>query len=85
MHSDDDDDDITGNVSETDTANKEKILNPHQSACTATDYKAVVENLAKAVDEETYFTKTLSNNTERISILLSKTYRKLICHTKDEK
>jgi hypothetical protein len=24
-------DDITGNVSETDTANKEKILNPHQS------------------------------------------------------
>jgi hypothetical protein len=32
-----------------------------------TDYKAVVKNLAKAGDEETYFTKTLSNNRVGIS------------------
>jgi hypothetical protein len=45
----------------------------------------MVENLAKVVDEETYFTKTLSNNTVRISTLSSETYRKLIRHIQDEK
>jgi hypothetical protein len=45
------------------------------------------ENPAKAVDEETYFTKTLSNNTHtvRISSPLSEAYRKLIRHIQDEK
>jgi hypothetical protein len=33
----------------------------------------MVENLAKDVDEETYFTKTLSNSAIRISILSSET------------
>jgi hypothetical protein len=53
--------DITGNVSETDTANKKKILTPTPPIYISgvTDYKALVENFAKAVDEETYFTKTL--------------------------
>jgi hypothetical protein len=45
----------------------------------------MVDNLAKAVDEETYFTKTLSNNTVRISPLSPETYRKLIRHIQDEK
>jgi hypothetical protein len=45
------------------------------------EYKAIVENLSKAIDKETDFTKTLSNNTVRISTLLSETYRKLIHHT----
>jgi capsid portal protein len=77
------DDDITGNVSETDIANREKERSyplPPIYIYGAMDYKAMVENLAKAVDEETYFTKTLSNNTVRISIISSETYRKLIRH-----
>jgi hypothetical protein len=49
------------------------------------DYKAMVENLAKAVDEETYFTKTLSNNTVRISPQSLEIYRKLMRHIQDEK
>jgi hypothetical protein len=63
MHSDDD---ITGNASETDTANKGG------------------ETLAKDVDEETYFAKTLSNNTARLSTISSEIYRKLIRHIQDE-
>jgi hypothetical protein len=38
-----------------------------------TDYKAMVANLVKVVDGETYFTKTLSNSTVRISSLTSET------------
>jgi hypothetical protein len=60
-------DDITGNVSETDTANKRK-KNPEPPPIYiygVMGYKAMVENLAKAVDEETYFTKALSNYTGR--------------------
>jgi hypothetical protein len=80
------DDDITGNDSETDTTNKKKDPKPSPFYMYGvTDYKAMVENLAKAVDEETYFTKTLSNNTVRISTISSETYRKLICHIQDQK
>jgi mannose-6-phosphate isomerase class I len=81
------DDDITGNVSETDTANK-KRKDPKPSPIYiygVTDYKAMVRNLAQAVNEETYFTKTLYNNTVRISILSSETSRKLLRHIQDEK
>jgi hypothetical protein len=49
------------------------------------DYNAMVENLAKAIDEEIYFTKTLSNNAVRISTLSSETYRKLMCLIQDKK
>jgi hypothetical protein len=79
-------DDITENVSGRDTANKGK-KNPKPSPIYiygVTDYKAMVQKLAKALDEETYFTKTLSNNTVRIGIITSETYRKLIHHIKDE-
>jgi hypothetical protein len=78
--------DITGNVSETDTANEEKEdPNLHHSTYTASQTIKLVLNLAKAVDEKTYFTKTRSNNTERISTLLSETYRELIRHIQDDK
>jgi hypothetical protein len=50
-----------------------------------TDYKAMVENLAKAGDEETHFTKTLSINRVGISALSSETYRKLIRHIQGNK
>jgi hypothetical protein len=50
-----------------------------------TDNTGMAETVAKAVDEETYFTKTLSNNTVRISSLSSETYRRLISNIKDEK
>jgi hypothetical protein len=50
-----------------------------------TDHTAMVENLAKAVDKEIYFTKTLSNNTVRMSNLSSQTYIKLIRHNQKEK
>jgi hypothetical protein len=69
------DDDITGYVSETDTANRGEE--------DVTDYKVMAENLAKAVDEETYFTKTLSKNTVRISVLSTETYGKLVRHIQD--
>jgi hypothetical protein len=49
------------------------------------DYKAMVENPAKAVEEETYYTKTLSNNKVRIRTLSSETYRKLMCYNQGEK
>jgi hypothetical protein len=49
------------------------------------DYEAMVENLAKAIEEETYFTKTLPNDTVRFSTLSSETYRKLIDHIRNEK
>jgi uncharacterized alpha/beta hydrolase family protein len=76
------DDDVTRNVSETDAANKEKKdpKLPPIYIHGITDYKAMVNNLAKAVDEENYFTKTLSNNTVRISTPSSETYRKSIHH-----
>jgi hypothetical protein len=69
------DDDTTGNVSETDTANKKPNdpKPPPTYLYGVTDHKARVGNIAKAVDEETYFTKTLSNNTVRISTLSSET------------
>jgi hypothetical protein len=70
-------DDVTGNVSETGTANKKrKYLKPPPPSIyihSVTDYKAMLANLAKAVDGETHFTKTLSNNTVRISTLSSET------------
>jgi hypothetical protein len=50
-----------------------------------TEYRTMAKNLAKAVDEETYFTKTLSNNTVRISTLSSETYRQFIHYIHDEK
>jgi hypothetical protein len=79
------DDDITRNVAETDSADKKnEDPNPPINIYGVTAYKAIVENLAKAVDEETYFTKTLSNNTVRVSTLSSKTYRQLIRHIQDE-
>jgi hypothetical protein len=48
------DDDITGNVSEPDTANKKKkgSIFPPIYIYGVTDYKAMVGNLAKAVDEK---------------------------------
>jgi hypothetical protein len=49
-----------------------------------TGYKAMVESIAKAIDEETYFTKTLSNVTVRISTLSLETLRKFIRHTQEE-
>jgi hypothetical protein len=52
------DDDITRNVAETDAANK-KDKDPKPSPIyiyRVTDYKAIVENLAKVVDKGTYFT-----------------------------
>jgi hypothetical protein len=81
------DDDKTGNVSETDIANKKKIYTkpPAIYIYCATDYKAMVGSLAKVVEEETYFTKTLSNNRVRISTLSSETYGKLIRHIQDKK
>jgi hypothetical protein len=56
------DDDITGNVSETDTANQNKIDSkpPPINLYGVMDCKAMVGNLVKAIDEETYFTKTLT-------------------------
>jgi hypothetical protein len=45
----------------------------------------MVRNLAKAVDEETYFTKTPSDNTVRTTALSSEIYRKLIHYIQDEK
>jgi hypothetical protein len=80
------DDDLTENVSETDTANKGK-KNPKPPSLYiegVTDTRAVVANLAKAVDKEIYFAKTLSNNTVRIGTITSKNYRKLIHHIQDE-
>jgi hypothetical protein len=67
------DDGITGNVSETDTANKKKnaTLSPPISISDVTDYNVMVVNLAEAVDEETHFIKTLSKNTVRINALSS--------------
>jgi ribosomal protein S25 len=77
------DDDITGNASVADTANKKKKKDSKPlPICIygVMDYKAMVENLAKAVDEETYFTKTLSNKSK----LSSETCRKLMRHIQDE-
>jgi hypothetical protein len=81
-------DDTTGNISETDTANKKKEdpkPPPPIYIYVVTDYKAMVENLAKAVDEGTYFIKALSNIAVRNSILSLETNRKLLRDIQDEK
>jgi hypothetical protein len=77
----------TGNDTEANADKKEKRepKPPPIYIYGVTDYKAMVENLAKAVDEETYFTKTLSNNTVRISTQSPETYRKIMRHIQDEK
>lgn len=50
-----------------------------------TNFKAMIENLAQAVEDETYHTKTVSANTVKINTHTVDTYRKLIRHLDDEK
>ncbi|CAH1102501.1 unnamed protein product [Psylliodes chrysocephalus] len=49
-----------------------------------TDYGAMIANLTAATAAETYYTKTLSNNTVIINPTNPDTYRKLIHHLRNE-
>jgi PAX-interacting protein 1 len=47
------------------------------------NYKAMVDDLTKVVEEETYHTKALPNNTIKVIPHISDTYRKLIHHVRE--
>jgi hypothetical protein len=67
---------------------RKKNPKPHQSTYTASrTIKLWLKTSPKLSTKkpETYFTKTRSNNTVRISALSPETYRKLIRHIQDEK
>lgn len=49
-----------------------------------TNFQAMIDNLAKTTEEETYYTRTLSNNTVKINPKTPETYRKLVRHLRDE-
>jgi hypothetical protein len=50
-----------------------------------TNYKQMIENISQIIDQEAYHTKTFSDNTVKINAYWPETYRKLICHLKEEK
>jgi len=49
-----------------------------------TNYKAMLRSLQKAIEEERFYTKTLSNNTVKINTHSTEGYRSLIGHLQDE-
>jgi len=49
-----------------------------------TNYKAMIHSLQKAIEEERFYTKSLSNNTVKINTHSTEGYRSLIRHLQDE-
>lgn len=49
------------------------------------DYSSMIQNLTLATEKETFYTKTLGNNTVQINPKNPESYRKLINHVRAEK
>lgn len=84
----DDNNDVNMQTNESTTATKpqtNEIKPPPIFIHGVTNFKGMVDNLAKITDDETYHSKALADNTVKINALNIDTYRKLIKHLRDEK